>query len=93
MNNAIFNLHVMTKEGHNMLELPEVMMVNQFINVYRVHTLANGALSFTPRSRHGLVFYLNGSCDYHYPQKTYTVHPNSLLFLPQGQPYSIAPRG
>ena len=73
--------------------LPEKVILSSISNTYGVHTPPNGALTFRPRIVHGLVLYKNGFCDYHYENYSFTAHPGSLLFLPQGQPYSIKPQG
>lgn len=76
-----------------MISLPETINGVSFVSAYSVHTPADGALRFSNRPRHGLVLFLQGCCDYHYENATYTARPGSLLFLPRDVPYSIVPRG
>lgn len=59
---------------------------------YKVYTSPPG-VSFRPRTSHGFVFYLEGSCRYVYPDRTFTAEANTFLYLPKGVAYAIEPQG
>ncbi len=50
-------------------------------------------ISFRPRTTHGFVFYLEGTCRYMYPDREFIAQPNSFLYLPKGIEYKIYPQG
>lgn len=72
--------------------IPEELFIQPVSGLY-VHTPKNGNISFPNRNFHALVMYKTGICDYRYETFSFQAEPGSILFLPEGLPYAIFPKG
>lgn len=70
----------------------ENVVITQLHAAFKVST-SPPHVSFRPRTTHGFVFYLEGTCRYIYPDREFTAQANSFLYLPQGIAYEIEPQG
>ena len=77
-----------------MKTVPDELSI-QMVSGLKVHTPANGALKFKSRRSHAVVMYLNGKCNYLYPEQniSFLAQQGSVVFLPEANNYAIEPEG
>ncbi|MBQ6893519.1 MAG: helix-turn-helix transcriptional regulator [Clostridia bacterium] len=63
--------------------------VSKILYCSKIYTKPVDALPNDGRHAHALVYFVEGESDYVYQDKTYSVSPGSLLFLPKNEKYVI----
>lgn len=63
--------------------------VSRIVNCYRLSCAPCQSIKAMPRQCHAFVCFLNGTSKYTYGEKVYQTKPNTFIYLPKNQPYTI----